>query len=224
VARGCRAESRSEHKRKANQNYRRTHHRRTPQTGARSIVGWRSLMFGQRLRRQKPCANSRSSRRMILGVLLRLANSERSMPGRSPVTGRRRLFDDHVVYQEWLAIYEENATYWYPCNVKEKDPIAKYHGCSTTKGIGTHRFAFGRRESGLARMAQSPHRKTKAGAGLRTCKLKCHWRNAAGERFVRGSLYETPARGKRACIRGPLRTLTCIWTMERGNRGARKVM
>src|SRR4029077_15424875 len=32
-----------------------------------------------------------------------------------------RLLDEHC-YQEWLAMLDENATYWIPCNGEGKDP------------------------------------------------------------------------------------------------------
>ena len=68
-----------------------------------------------------------------------------------------RLLDDHC-YQEWLAMLDENATYWIPCNGEGKDPNREISLVFDDKHRLTDRI--GRLESGLAH-AQSPPSKTK---------------------------------------------------------------
>jgi 3-phenylpropionate/cinnamic acid dioxygenase small subunit len=68
-----------------------------------------------------------------------------------------RLLDDHC-YQEWLAMLDENATYWIPCNGEGIDPNREISLVFDDKHRLTDRV--GRLESGLAH-AQNPPSKTK---------------------------------------------------------------
>jgi 3-phenylpropionate/cinnamic acid dioxygenase small subunit len=68
-----------------------------------------------------------------------------------------RFLDDHC-YQEWLAMFGENASYWIPCNGEGKDPNREISLVFDNRQRLTDRI--GRLESGLAH-AQSPASKTK---------------------------------------------------------------
>ena len=67
------------------------------------------------------------------------------------------LLDDHR-YQEWLAMLDEHATYWIPCNGEGTDPNREISLVFDDKHRLTDRI--GRLESGLAH-AQNPPSKTK---------------------------------------------------------------
>jgi len=68
-----------------------------------------------------------------------------------------RLLDDHR-YQGWLAMLDENATYWIPCNGEGNDPNREISLVFDDRKRLTDRI--GRLESGLAH-AQNPPSKTK---------------------------------------------------------------
>ncbi len=68
-----------------------------------------------------------------------------------------RLLDDHR-YQEWLAMLDEHATYWIPCNGEGIDTNREISLVFDDKHRLTDRI--GRLESGLAH-AQNPPSKTK---------------------------------------------------------------
>jgi len=68
-----------------------------------------------------------------------------------------RLLDD-LRHQEWLAMLDENATYWIPCNGKGTDPNREISLVFDDKHRLTDRI--GRLQSGLAH-AQNPPSKTK---------------------------------------------------------------
>ncbi len=68
-----------------------------------------------------------------------------------------RLLDD-LRYQDWLAMLDENATYWIPCNGEGKDPNREISLVFDDRKRLTDRI--GRLESGLAH-AQNPPSKTK---------------------------------------------------------------
>jgi 3-phenylpropionate/cinnamic acid dioxygenase small subunit len=68
-----------------------------------------------------------------------------------------RLLDD-LRHQEWLAILDENATYWIPCNGDGTDPNREISLVFDDKHRLTDRI--GRLQSGLAH-AQNPPSKTK---------------------------------------------------------------
>jgi 3-phenylpropionate/cinnamic acid dioxygenase small subunit len=68
-----------------------------------------------------------------------------------------RCLDDHC-YQEWLAMFGENASYWIPCNGEGKDPNREISLVFDDRQRLADRI--GRLESGLAH-AQSPASKTK---------------------------------------------------------------
>jgi benzoate/toluate 1,2-dioxygenase subunit beta len=68
-----------------------------------------------------------------------------------------RLLDD-LRHQEWLAMLDENATYWIPCNGEGTDPNREISLVFDDKHRLTDRI--GRLESGLAH-AQNPPSKTK---------------------------------------------------------------
>ena len=68
-----------------------------------------------------------------------------------------RLLDD-LRHQEWLAMLDENATYWIPCNGEGTDPNREISLVFDDKHRLTDRI--GRLQSGLAH-AQNPPSKTK---------------------------------------------------------------
>jgi 3-phenylpropionate/cinnamic acid dioxygenase small subunit len=68
-----------------------------------------------------------------------------------------RLLDDRR-FQEWLAMLDENATYWIPCNGEGNDPNREISLVFDDRQRLTDRI--GRLESGLAH-AQNPPSKTK---------------------------------------------------------------
>ena len=68
-----------------------------------------------------------------------------------------RLLDD-LRHQEWLAMLDENATYWIPCNGDGNDPNREISLVFDDKHRLTDRI--GRLQSGLAH-AQNPPSKTK---------------------------------------------------------------
>jgi len=68
-----------------------------------------------------------------------------------------RLLDD-LRHQDWLAMLDENATYWIPCNGEGNDPNREISLVFDDKHRLTDRI--GRLQSGLAH-AQNPSSKTK---------------------------------------------------------------
>ena len=65
---------------------------------------------------------------------------------------------DDLRYQDWLAMLDENATYWIPCNGEGNDPNREISLVFDDRKRLTDRI--GRLESGLAH-AQNPPSKTK---------------------------------------------------------------